>query len=152
MMKKKFLVIFSLLVLMAGACIPNKNIELRDIKNVALQKGTGEQMVLEGDAVFFNPNSARMKLKEIKVDVLIDGKRSAVVDQKLKAVARGKEEFTVPLKVQLQMKDIGLADALKSLFGGKKYEIHYKGYLRANVNGVPLRVPVDHKDEFRLRF
>ncbi len=152
MIKKNVFSLLALLVLLAGACIPNKNIELRDIKNVALQKGTGEDMVLEGDAVFFNPNSARMKLKEIKVEVLIDGKKSAVVDQKLKAVAKGKSEFTVPLKVQLQMKDIGLVDALKSLFGGKKYEIHYKGYLRANVNGVPLRVPVDHKEEFRLKF
>lgn len=141
-----------LFLLCLAACVPNKNIELRDIRNLAVEKGAGEDPVLAGDAVFYNPNSSRMKLKEIKVDVFVDGKKSAQVDQKLKAVAKPNAEFTVPLKVQLQLKEIGLMDAIKSLFGGKKYEIHYKGYLRVNVNGFPIRVPVDHKEEFKLKF
>lgn len=148
----KRLVLIFLAALSLASCIPNKNIELRDVRNLVVEKGTGEDPVLAGDAVFYNPNSARMKLREIKVDVFVDGKKSATVDQKLKAVARGKAEFTVPLKVQLQLKDIGIVDALKSLFGGKKYEIQYKGYLRVNVNGLPFRVPVDHKEEFKLKF
>jgi LEA14-like dessication related protein len=134
-----------------GACIPNEKIELRDVRNLAVEKGNGEDPVLAGDAVFYNPNATRMRLREIKVDVMVDGKKSAAVDQKLKTIAKGKSEFTVPLKVQLQLKDIGLVDALKSLFGGKKYEIHYKGYLRVTVNGLPMRIPVDHKEEFRLK-
>jgi LEA14-like dessication related protein len=148
----KQLLLILLTAAAATSCIPNKDIELRDIRNLVVEKGTGEDPVLAGDAVFYNPNSARMKLREIKVDVFVDGKKSAKVDQKLKAIAKGKSEFTVPLKVHLQLKDIGIVDALKSLFGGKKYEIQYKGYLKVNVNGVPFRVPVDHKEEFKLKF
>jgi LEA14-like dessication related protein len=145
-------IVFILFFFIVAACVPREEIELRDIRNLVVEKGEGADPVLAGDAVFYNPNTSRMKLREIKVDVFVDGKKSAVVDQKLKAVARAKSEFTVPLKVQIQLKDIGLADAIKSLFGGKKYEIHYKGHLKVTVNGIPMRVPVDYKDEFKLKF
>lgn len=143
--------LFALVTVLAMSCIPNERIELRDIKNLAMEQVDNENAILNGDAVFFNPNAARMRLKEIKVDVFVDGKKSAVVDQKLSALARGNSEFTVPVKVQLSLKEFGLVDALRSLFGGKKYEIHYKGYLKANVNGWPVKVPVDHKEDFKLR-
>ena len=42
-------------------------------------------------------------------------------------------------------------NTIMSLFGGKKYEIHYKGYLKVKVNGFPLRVPIDHKEDFKLK-
>jgi LEA14-like dessication related protein len=142
---------FLFLIFLITSCIPNKNIELRDIKNLALEQLDDGNAILNGDAVFFNPNASRMRLKEINVEVFVDGKKSAKVDQKLSALARGNSEFTVPVKVQLSLQEFGLMDAIKSLFGGKKYEIHYKGYLKANVNGWPLRVPVDHKEDFKLR-
>ncbi len=143
-------IVFSLVSL--TACVPREEIELRDVRNLVVEKGEGVDPVLAGDAVFFNPNSSRMKLREIKVDVFVDGKKSAVVNQKLKIIAKAKAEFSIPLKVQIQLKDIGIADAIKSLFGGKKYEIHYKGHLKVNINGIPMRVPVDYKDEFKLKF
>ncbi|MFZ5999802.1 MAG: LEA type 2 family protein [Bacteroidota bacterium] len=148
---KKFLT-FLLCAALFTSCLPKDQIELRDIRNLALERGDGAESILAGDAVFYNPNATRMKLREINVDVLIDGKKSAKVDQKLKAIARGKSEFTVPVKVKLDLKEIGLVDAIKSLFGGKKYQIQYKGYLKVNVNGIPFRVPVDHTEEFKLKF
>jgi hypothetical protein len=143
---------FLFLIFLITSCIPNEKIELRDIKNLALEQLDDGNAILNGDAVFFNPNAARMRLKEIKIEVFVDGKKSALVDQKLSALARGNAEFTVPVKVQLSLKEFGLKEALRSLFGGKKYEIHYKGYLKAKVNGWPLRVPVDHKEDFKLKF
>jgi len=139
-------------LLLCTSCIPQKKIVLRDVKNVHVDAIDKENVRLNGDAVFFNPNATRMRLKEIKVDVYVDGKKSAFVDQKLRALARGNAEFTVPLTVQVSLKELGLMDALASLFGGKAYEIHYKGRLKANVNGWPVKVPVDHKEDFKLKF
>jgi LEA14-like dessication related protein len=143
---------FLLLLLFAVSCLPKNAIELRDVRNLQLNKGEGGFPVLVGDAVFYNPNSSRMKLKQIKVDVFVDEKKSARVDHELNIVARGNSEFTVPLTVQLEMKDIGLLDAIKSIFGGKTYQIRYLGDLKVNVNGIPFKVPIDHKEEFKLRF
>lgn len=147
----KRLLFFILVLILVTSCVPKNTIILKDVKNVALDQTDLENAILNGEAVFYNPNSSRLRLREINVDVFVDGKKSAFVNQKLSALAKPKSDFTVPLKVNLSLKDFGLMDALMSLLGGKKYEIHYKGYLKAKVNGVPIRVPVDHKEDFKLR-
>ena len=144
-------ILFFLVVIAFSSCVPNQMVELRDVKNLKLDQTDLENAILDGEAVFYNPNSSRMRLREINVEVFVDGKKSAYVDQKLSALARGKSEFTVPVKVQLSLKELGLMNTIMSLFGGKKYEIHYKGYLKVKVNGFPLRVPIDHKEDFKLK-
>jgi hypothetical protein len=134
-----------------GSCLPRDTVELKDILNLQLLPGEGGDPVLHGDAVFYNPNKSRMKLKSIKVEVFVDEKKSAVVDHELDILVKGKSDFTVPLKVQLQMKDIGLMDALKSLFGGKTYQLHYVGVLKVNINGFPFKIPIDHREEFKIK-
>jgi len=132
-------------------CVPKEQVELRAIDNVELTPGTGADPVLKADARFYNPNKIRMKIKAIELDVFIDGKKSARVDQKLKSVIKSQAEFTLPLEVQIAMKEIGLVDALLGLFGGKKYLIQYKGHIKVSVKGFPLRIPVDYSKEVRLR-
>jgi LEA14-like dessication related protein len=138
--------------LMFNSCLPKQIVELKDVQNLAVGPGPNGLPVLSGDAIFFNPNKSRMKLKAIKVDVFVDDKKAAVADHEIDVLVKGKSEFTVPLKVELQMKDFALTDALKSLLGGKTYKIHYVGSLRVNVNGFPARVPIDHTEDFKLRF
>lgn len=138
------------LVLLAG-CVPEEQVVLRAIDNVELAPGKGADPILKADARFYNPNKIRMKIKAIELDVFIDGKKSARVDQKLKSVIKSQAEFTLPLEVQLSMKEIGLVDALLGLFGGKKYLINYKGHIKVTIRGFPLRIPVDYSKEVRLR-
>ena len=107
--------------------------------------------VLRGEAVFYNPNRLRMKLKEINVEVFVDGEKSAHADQKLNSLIPANDEFTVPLEIRLNLKKIGLLDTVLNLLSGKKYEIHYKGYIRVRVHGVAVKVPVDYSDEIRLK-
>jgi LEA14-like dessication related protein len=139
-------------MILVTSCLPKQVVELKDIQNLRVAPGPNGFPILQGDAVFFNPNKSRMKLKAIKVEVFVDEKKAAVADHELDVLVKGKSEFTVPLKVELQMKDFGLADALKSLLGGKTYKLHYLGSLRVNVNGFPARVPIDHHEDFKLKF
>lgn len=147
---KQLLVIILGVSALAG-CMPKKQITLVRVENVQLQKGA-DGTVLAGNAVFFNPNRARLKLRAATIDVLVDNRKAARIDQQLSTVAAGNSEFTVPLEVQLNLKEFGLADALQGLFGGKKYQIQYVGNLKVTVNGLPLQIPVDHREEFKLRF
>lgn len=125
---------------------------MRAIENVELTPGDGIDPILKGEARFYNPNQIRMKVKEIKLDVFLDGKKSAVIDQKLKSVIKSKAEFTLPLEFKIALKEIGLMDALRGIFGGKKYELHYVGHIKVTVRGFPFRIPVDYKKEVRLSF
>lgn len=139
-----------LLVLLAS-CVPKEQVVLRAIENVEVTPGNGVDPLLKAEARFYNPNQIRMRVKEIQIDVFIDGKKSARIDQKLTSIIKSKSEFTLPLEVQLSLKEIGLLDALMGLFGGKKYELHYVGHIKVRVKGFPMRIPVDYKKEVRLR-
>jgi LEA14-like dessication related protein len=141
---------FVLLTVLISSCAPGKPVVLRQIRNVVIETLTDGSPVLRGDAVFQNPNHVRMRLKEINVEVFVDGEKSAHADQKLNAVIPSNDEFTVPLEIHLSLKKVGLLNSVLSLLSGKKYDVHFKGFIRVRVHGIGVKVPVDYSDETRL--
>src|SRR5262245_48392778 len=69
-------------VVISGCKGPEEKIVLRKIRDVVVDAST--EPVLRANAVFFNPNDMRGKLKRINVEVYVDGKKAAFVNQKLK--------------------------------------------------------------------
>ena len=90
-----------------------------------------------------------MRLKSIDIDVMVNNKKAARVDQKLSSLIKAKSEFIVPLEVQLNLKD-GLLDTILSLFGGKTYEVLFVGSLKVSVSGFPVKVPMNYKEQIKL--
>ena len=147
----KINIFYFLLLLLVTACVPKEEVVLRSIKNEKLETSADGDQVLKADAIFYNPNNVRMKLKEINIEVFVNGKKSAHSDQKFNSLIKAKSEFTVPLEIKLSLKDLGLLDTILAFLGGKKYEIQFKGHLRIKVNGFTFKVPVDHKEELRMK-
>lgn len=142
---------FIFVALLATGCDkPDQDIVLRQIRDVVVDASSDP--TLKANAIFFNPNRVRGRLKKIDVEIFVDGKKAASVNQKMKTVIPANAEFTVPIQVQLALKELGFMDTLLGVFGGKTFEIHYKGSLRLTYHGLPIKVPVDYKDEVRIRF
>ena len=135
--------------LLTGSCVPKEQVVLKSINIKEVLPGKGGNPILMAEAIFYNPNSARMRLKRIDIDVMVDGKNAARVDQHLSALIKAKSEFTVPLEVQLNMKE-GLLDTILSLFGGKTYDLLFVGSMKVSVNGFPVKVPVNYKEQIKL--
>jgi LEA14-like dessication related protein len=89
--------VFVILFLVMQACAPKEDIVFKGIKNVEVQVGSSNNPELLAKAYFHNPNAMGMKLKEIHVDVLVDGKLSAEVRQKMKLKISPRSDFMVPL-------------------------------------------------------
>lgn len=147
--------IFLLLFLAAPATLfqcqkPDEDIVLRKIKDVVVDATTDP--MLKANAVFYNPNKVRGRIKKVKVDIYVNGKKAGSVDQDFKLVVPSQAEFTVPIEVKLAMKELGFMDTVLGLIGGKKYEVRYEGFLRLSYHGIPIKVPVDYKDEVRIKF
>ena len=138
-----------LLVELLGSCVPKEQVVLRSINIKEVLPGKDSSPLLMADAIFYNPSSARMRLKRIDIDVMVDGKKAARVDQDLSALIKAKSEFTVPLEVQLNLKE-GLLDTILSLFGGKTYDILFVGNMKVSINGFPVKVPVNYKEKVKL--
>jgi LEA14-like dessication related protein len=149
-MKKRWS--FLLLIVLMSACVPDQRIVFKNIREVVIEGSPDGDPIIQGAAIFFNPNRVRMSLREINLEVFVDGKKAAVVQQRLQLKIPAQADFSVPVRAQLSLKELGLMDALRSLFGGgKKYEIRYVGYLRVRVHGVVVKIPVDFKDQLRLK-
>ena len=129
---------------------PNERIVLRDIRDVVLDANTDP--TLRANAIFYNPNEMHGRLRKIDVVIYVNGKRAAHVDQKLKTVIPAKGEFKVPLEVKLNIKELGFMDTLLGVLGGKKFEVRYEGKLKLTYRGFPFSVPVNYKDEVRVKF
>jgi LEA14-like dessication related protein len=147
----KQVLLFVLIVVAVQACAPKEPVVLREvhIRSVDLGKD-GKGPVLKADAILYNPNKGSLRLKEIDLNILLNEKPAARIDQKLNAQIKGQSEFTVPLEVQLSLSDSGLLDTVLSLFGGKKYDVRFTGKIKVSVGGFPVKIPVDHKDEIRF--
>ena len=144
-------IFFFLVGLLITSCTPKEEIVFKGVKNVVVE-AQGIEPILTAEALFNNPNNMRMKLKEIHIDVLVDGKLSAEVRQNLKLSIPAMSDFSVPLTARLSLKDLGLVDTIINLIGGKKYEIQYIGFVRVAMHGITVKVPVKHKEERRIQF
>ena len=147
----KINIFYFLLLLLATSCVPNEEVVLRAIKNEKLETTDNGDQILNADAIFYNPNNVRMKLKEINIEVFVNGKKAAQSDQKVNSLIKAKSEFTVPLEIKLSLKELGLLDTILSFLGGKKHEIQFKGHLRVKVNGFTFKIPVDHTEKLSLK-
>lgn len=143
------LVLFSW-ILITSCQRPKEDIVLRQIKDVVVD-ATSEPL-LKANAIFFNPNNVRGKLKRINVDIFINGKKAASVNQELKTLIPSNDEFSVPLEVRLAIKELGFMDTLLGVIGGKTFEVRYEGFLKLTYHGFPINVPVRYKDDVRIRF
>ncbi len=137
------------LLLFNGCKRPEEDIVLRQIRNVNIDASADP--MLKANAVFYNPNNVRGKLKKIDIEIFVNGKKAGSVNQHLKTVIPSKSEFTVPIEVKLSLKEQGFLDTVLGLIGGRKFEVHYTGSLKLNYRGFPVHVPVDYKDEVRIR-
>ena len=141
---------FFLVTLLVISCAPKEEIVFKGVKNVVVE-AQGIEPVLTAEALFNNPNNVRMKLKEIHIDVLVDGKLSAKVRQDLKLSIPAMSDFSITLTARLSLKELGLVDTILNLIGGKKYEIQYLGFVRVAVHGITVKVPVKYKEERRIQ-
>lgn len=139
-----------LLFLASGCRKPEEDIVLRHVRDVVVDATSGP--VLKANAIFYNPNNMRGRLKKIDVEIFVNGKKAASVEQALKTSIPAASEFTVPLEVKLAIKELGLMDTIFGMIGGKTFEVHYKGSLKLSYHGFPINVPVDYKDDVKLRF
>ena len=151
-MRKLFSLFIVVVIGVGQACTPKEDIRFVSIKNVEVLTDSKGEPILKGDAVFFNPNKMKMKLRKANIEVFVNDKKSAHVQQVYNLSIPANGNFIVPVEAKLTLKEFGLADAVASFLGGRKYKLHFLGNIHASVGGVRIRIPVDHKEETRLKF
>lgn len=147
----RYVVMACMIILGLSSCErPREKIQLKNIRDVVVDATSDP--TLKANAVFFNPNNVKGKLKGIDVEIFLNGKKAANVRQDYDMKIPANAEFTVPLVVNLNIKELGFMDTLLGMVGGKKYEVRYEGSIKLKYKGLPIKVPVKYRDEVKLRF
>jgi LEA14-like dessication related protein len=133
-----------------SSCKPKEDVVLRNVRDIVVD--ANDEPTLQAKAILYNPNKVRMKLRKIDIEVFVNGKKAALIDQKLQLSVPANAEFTVPLEARLNIQELGLFDTIIGIIGGKKLQVHYKGSISISYKGVPIKVPVNHQSEVRIRF
>ena len=151
---KKWIAAFSLitLILCFYGCQKPAAPDFKSIDDIDISLNGFKSADLSCNAQFYNPNDKTITLKNVNLDINVDGKFLTNVtrdyDMKLKPHA----DFTIPVEASILFKNIDLNDVMalmRNTVGEKAF--HFKGKIKVKMYGLNFNVPVDHEERIKIR-
>jgi LEA14-like dessication related protein len=143
------LLIFLVSILMSS-CREPKELEYRDFKNLSSEKLGFAASVFSIDLVYYNPNNFGLDLKRTDLDIYIDNNFLGHTSQDFQIHIPKREEFTLPLKISVDMKN-AYKNAMPALFG-KEVVVKITGTVKVGKANIYKSFKVDYegKQKFSL--
>lgn len=144
--------IFTLAVIGVG-CQPLIGPEFKDIAGLKVNMAGFTSVNVKGDALFYNPNKRTIHIQHVDMDVAVDGEKVTNISQAFDIKAKGMSDFTVPIDLNLSLKDLqinSISSAL-SILGGEERKVHFKGKIKVKAYGIGFNVPIDHVESLKVR-
>lgn len=137
------LIFFSVTTLLMTSCRAPKDLEFREFNNLSLENVSFLSAVLKVDLVYYNPNNFGLELNRTDLDIYIDSTYLGHSNQDVQVAIPKREIFTVPLKVDLDMKNL-LKNGLTS-FIKKTVNVRVTGKVKVGKAGVFKSFDVDYQ-------
>ncbi len=98
------------------------------------------------DAILFNPNKVKGKVKSVDVKVLYNDKEVAQVKHIGVTHVKANSNFSVPLEMAVDMEKINedLLSNLSAIFSNKGIKLRFVGDVKVSIHGIAYKVPIDH--------
>ncbi len=135
------IILFGMLVFMSS-CREPKDLEFREFKNLSVEKIGFVSSNLTVDLIYYNPNNFGLELNRTDLDIYLDSNFLGHSSQDFQVAIPKRDLFTVPLKVELDMKNL-LKNGLSSLFK-REVSIRILGKVKVGKAGVFKSFPVDY--------
>jgi LEA14-like dessication related protein len=146
-------IIFAMLILL-GIVSCNKSYEppvFKNVENIQLSKVKDGIVNMKADAILYNPNDVKAKLRGVDIEVFIQGKKVAVMKEKLSLQVLPLSDFSLPMNIGLDISELGLLNSILGFIKGKEFKAHYLGKAKVIIHGVPVSIPIDYHDVLKLR-
>lgn len=138
-----------LLILLGGffmsSCRAPQELVFRDFNNLSLDKMGFSASTLKVDLIYYNPNNFGMELKRTELDIYVDSTFLGHSSQELQVAIPKRDVFTIPLKVDLDMKNI-FKNGLTSLFN-KTVSVRAVGTIKVGKAGVYKNFNIDYTSQ-----
>lgn len=132
-----------LIICLATSCQAPKDLVYRDFKNLKVEKIAFGASILKVDLVYYNPNNFVLQLKYTDLDIFIDGNYLGHSSQDYQITIPRLAEFTLPLEVAIDMKNI-IKNALTTLLG-QEVMIRVTGKVKLGKANVYKTFPVNYE-------
>jgi LEA14-like dessication related protein len=149
---KNCLLLLPLLYLLSACSIDEP--EFLGVSDIEVISANTKNIVVEGKAHFHNPNNTKLTIKEVNVEVEIDGNAVGKVMQTLEQEVDKNADFSLPLRIDFPPSKIfdNLLSSMMKMTTGQKFKVRYNGYARAKAHGITVKVPVKSTQEVNIKF
>ena len=143
------LLIFVVITLLPS-CREPKDLEFRDFKNLKVENLGFNSATLLVDLVYYNPNNFGMELNRTDLDIFVDSLYLGHSRQDIQVQIPSRKEFTIPLKVDLDMKNL-LKNGINA-FLNKEVDVRVLGKVKVGKANIYKNFNVDYstKQTFSL--
>ncbi|HPH85460.1 MAG TPA: LEA type 2 family protein [Ferruginibacter sp.] len=136
------------LPLFMTSCRTPKDLEFREFKNLSLENIGFSGANLKVDVVYYNPNNFSLELNRTDLDIFVDSNFLGHSSQDIQVKVPKRDIFTIPLKVELDMKNL-LKNGITSLFN-KEVNVKVLGKVKVGKAGVFKSFNVDYQTVQKL--
>jgi LEA14-like dessication related protein len=120
----------------------------RDFKNLKIEKVGFAATTLKLDLVFYNPNNFGVQLKYTDLDIFVNNNLLGHSTQDYQIAIPKLAEFTMPLQVDVDMKNL-LKNALPTLLG-KEMMVKITGTIKLGKANVYKTFPVSYEGSHKF--
>ncbi len=134
-----------LMILFMTSCREPKELVFRDFQNLSIENVGLSSANLKVDLLYYNPNNFGLELKRTDIDIYINNNLLGHSSQDLQVAIPKRDVFTLPLKIDLDMKNL-LKNGIISLLD-KKVNVRLLGKVKVGKAGVFKIFNVDYQTE-----
>lgn len=136
--------IILMVVICTSSCQAPKELVYRDFKNLTVDKIGFASTMLKLDLIYYNPNNFGLQLKYTDLDIFVDNNYLGHSTQDFQITIPRLSEFTLPLQVQLDMKNL-MKNAIPTLLMGKEVMVKVIGTVKLGKANVYKTFPVNYE-------
>jgi len=154
-MKYLLSITITVLIILAVSCsMPTeptfKKLEDVKFKSLSLSK---KRVTLSANALFNNPNALSGQMKNMNLEVFVNGKKVSNLKQNVSSEIPAESDFKLPLEVEIPLnevlKDIG--SSLGGILKSPKIKYHLEGSATVSMAGIEASVPIYFEGEEELK-
>ena len=152
---KKFLFALTALLLLNG-CSVSESPEFESIDKVKVATFNLQQIVVNADLNFTNPNDVGCDLVNTKIIVFANDTEVGNVTQRSTSLVGSNEEFAIPISISMSPKQVfkkgtGFLGSTIGALMNKEIELRYKGVVIIEKLGVKYPIEIDETQTVELK-
>ncbi len=134
------------------SCLSLESVKFEKLVNTRIIDISGQNITIQTEAQFFNPNKIKALIRDISIDVAIKDQKVAHLMEESEVKVMKNERFTVPVYLTIKIRSLkkDLLGNLINLLRTHKIELTYSGYISLRSYGIGYKIPIDYQEEVEI--